>query len=147
MVLLDRSALRPLLSRAFDAFHASSVPAQECTYVVADAFEGLVERSNTLPSFWSDDLSKVWRGVANGPARHETTLSTGDVYRGLNQLAVDCWDTNKALRDVLLKAVEQVDAGSWEAAVSTLDAGLALAGPLQSKLDRLRDGALLALDK
>lgn len=64
MTLLDRSTLRPLLTKAFESFLASKVLPQECTYVVADAFEGFLEHSNSPPPFWSEDLSKAWRGVS-----------------------------------------------------------------------------------
>ncbi|MDP2953145.1 MAG: hypothetical protein Q8O76_07510 [Chloroflexota bacterium] len=137
MVLLDRSALRPLLSRAFDSFAASRCPPAEATYIVSDPFEGFLEYSNTPPSFWSEDLSRVWKGVALAGTGGAATISRDDVYRELNRLAVECWDDNKVLREVLLKAVGDIDVGSWESAVATLDAGLSLAGPWRAKLERL----------
>ena len=86
MVLLDRSALRPLLARAFDSFQASSCPPAEATYVVSDPFEGFLEHSNSPPSFWSDELSRVWRGVsmAGVADTEETFLSSPDIdYQAL----------------------------------------------------------------
>ena len=90
---LDRSELRPILTDAATAFKnleiASSVkrpPRQvieikkrmselgadtavnpRClvaTYVISDRFEGLIDISNTSPSFWSEELSKAWKGVS-----------------------------------------------------------------------------------
>lgn len=145
MVLLDRSALRPLLSRAFDAFHASRVPAQECTYVVADAFEGLVEHSNSPPSFWSEDLSKVWRGVSQNAPVEAPAMGRNEIYREMNRLAVECWDSNPVLREILLKAVAEADVKRWDEAAATLDAGLALASGFRARLQVLGDAALATL--
>lgn len=90
---LDRSELRPILTEATKAFKglentaparssarqlrnitqrmkefgADTVVSPRCliaTYVVSDRFEGMIENSNHSPSFWSEELSKAWKGVS-----------------------------------------------------------------------------------
>lgn len=91
---MDRSELRPIISDAWNAFKrleigtqlphgakkqveqikhhfselgADTVVNPRCliaTYVVSDRFEGLIDMSNRSPSFWSEGLSKAWKGVS-----------------------------------------------------------------------------------
>jgi len=90
---LDRSALRPLLASATEAFKfiedtpappraASQLRQIEkrmselgsdtevsprcliATYVISNRFEGMIDPSNYSPSFWSEELSKAWKGVS-----------------------------------------------------------------------------------
>lgn len=90
---LDRSALRPILADATAAFRklegtpadpgaaaqlrriernlselgADTEVSPRCliaTYVVSNKYEGIIDPSNYSPSFWCEDLSKAWKGVA-----------------------------------------------------------------------------------
>ena len=90
---LDRSELRPILSDASTAFKGLDILSKSkplpkqvaeiekrmgelgadtavnprclvATYVVSDRFEGLIDMSNSSPSFWSEGLSKAWKGVS-----------------------------------------------------------------------------------
>lgn len=90
---LDRSELRPIIADAAKAFHELEFQAEKekdpkqvvairkrmselgadtmvdprclvATYVVSNRFEGLIDLSNTAPSFWSEELSKAWKGVS-----------------------------------------------------------------------------------
>lgn len=90
---LDRSGLRPILSDADAAFRRiEKLPAPKgfekaqravddrlkglgsdtevsprcltATYVLSNRFEGMVDPSNYSPSFWSEGLSKAWKGVS-----------------------------------------------------------------------------------
>jgi hypothetical protein len=89
---LDRSELRPIIADASKAFHelefrsekkepkqvmdirkkmselgADTMVDPRClvaTYVVGNRFEGLIDLSNTAPSFWSEELSKAWKGIS-----------------------------------------------------------------------------------
>lgn len=89
---LDRSELRPILAEATRAFKelegklmpneaykqvkeieakmsqlgADTEVAPRCliaTYVVSNKYEGMIDLSNCSPSFWSEALSKPWKGV------------------------------------------------------------------------------------
>lgn len=70
-IKLDRGALRGLLSEAKVAFKRLRPPPgvsladyqRQSTYIVSEDFEGMVEQSNGVPSFWSPELSKAWAGV------------------------------------------------------------------------------------
>jgi len=91
---LDRPELRPIISDAYKAFKQLEVGTQlpegvgkqveemwhrfgelgadtavnpRCliaTYVVSDRYEGMIDPSNRSPSFWSNELSKAWKGVS-----------------------------------------------------------------------------------
>lgn len=90
---LDRSALRSILVDATEAFKriedspappgavlplrnikkriselgADTEVSPRClitTYVLSTRFEGMIDPSNYSPSFWSEDLSKAWKGVS-----------------------------------------------------------------------------------
>ena len=90
---LDRSALRPILSVASEAYkRLEREPAPEgskrevheiekrmtelgadtevsprcliATYVLSNRFEGKIDPSNYSPTFWSENLSKAWKGVS-----------------------------------------------------------------------------------
>lgn len=91
---LDRSELRPIISDAHAAFKSLEIGTQiprgatsqvngikhrfsqlgadtavspRCliaTYVIADRFEGMIDMSNKSPSFWSEGLSKAWKGIS-----------------------------------------------------------------------------------
>jgi hypothetical protein len=85
---LDRSELRPILADAAKAFKeiemhpmpngmelpkvreglgADTVVSRRClfaTYAISNNFEGMIDMSNTAPTFWSEELSKAWKGVS-----------------------------------------------------------------------------------
>lgn len=90
---LDRSELRPILADATQAFRrienmpapagarvqlrkiekqmgelgADTEVSPRCliaTYVLSNRFEGMIDPSNYSPSFWSEGLSKAWKGVS-----------------------------------------------------------------------------------
>ena len=90
---LDRSELRPILTDASQAFRGlQKVPAPRgfvkavkdlegqqgtlgadtmvsprsviATYVLSNTFEGMLDASNRAPSFWSEALSKAWKGIS-----------------------------------------------------------------------------------
>ena len=56
--------------------------------MIGKTFEGIIRNSNTPPSFWTDDLSKAWKGVdildkeehevETPKKRHKKTVSFGD---------------------------------------------------------------------
>jgi hypothetical protein len=67
---LDRSELRGILGDARAAFkRLGNTDSRQCTYVLADEFEGMVRGSNQPPSFWCEALSRPYAGVplASGP--------------------------------------------------------------------------------
>lgn len=67
----DRKELRGIIKEVYGAFNKLVPPEgtskkdyqKRCTYVVSSDFEGMIENSNTPPSFWSEDLSKAFEGV------------------------------------------------------------------------------------
>jgi len=74
---LDRSELRSIITDAAMAFKELDTDHTEfssdtavnpkclvATYVISDRFEGMINHSNCSPSFWSEELSKAWKGVS-----------------------------------------------------------------------------------
>lgn len=74
---LDRSELRKILLEARNAFDYIIPPdgvdsddwERRATYAIAKRFEGIIEESNTPPSFWTEELSRAYKGV---PLSQET---------------------------------------------------------------------------
>lgn len=65
MARLDRAELRSTMRDALNDFRKlPDVEWQEATYVVTLRHEGLMEKTNTPPSFWTEDLSRAWEGVS-----------------------------------------------------------------------------------
>ena len=65
MARLDRAELRSLMREALDAFRKLPDDEwQEATYLLTLKHEGLMEKTNTPPSFWTEDLSRAWEGVS-----------------------------------------------------------------------------------
>lgn len=62
-IKLDRSELRKILSEAMSCFRKSKVDSKKCVYCISDSFDGFIENSNDTPSFWSEELSKLWAGI------------------------------------------------------------------------------------
>jgi len=68
---LDRGPLRGILHEAFLAFKNLKVPpgqdpdtwSKSSVYCISSTFQGMVSPSNSLPSFWSERLSKVFGEV------------------------------------------------------------------------------------
>ena len=61
---LDRSELKGILSEALSYFKKSKVDSKKSVYCISDSFEGFIENSNDVPSFWSDELSNIWAGIS-----------------------------------------------------------------------------------
>ena len=120
---LDRSELRGIIKEADAAFRTLKVRPgvqrkayeKRCTYVLSDDFEGMVEESNGVPSFWTEELSKAFAGVSltdePGPAAREAhrDLPTiypsdvrdaiSDVRRRLYRLVYELFELDPALVD------------------------------------------------
>ncbi len=67
-VKMDRSELRSILSDSlqdFQAARSSGLDIQSCTYVISndEDFIGMLYDTNKPPSFWTDDLSRAWKGI------------------------------------------------------------------------------------
>jgi len=61
----ERPGVRSLTSEAYEAFKKySKEEARKHTYVFFPDYVGMVEDSNVLPSWWSEDLSRAYKGVA-----------------------------------------------------------------------------------
>jgi len=68
-ILQDRSEFRPILAEAQKEFRRVGEPFR-CCYVKSGIGKGLfVENSNILPSFWSEELSRIYQGVPLGENR------------------------------------------------------------------------------
>ena len=65
MTKLDRAELRPILQDALVAFRGLQPPAarKQAVYAVSMEHEGIIPEANTMPSFWTEELSKAWQGV------------------------------------------------------------------------------------
>lgn len=63
-VKLDRAELRPILRTALEGFRRHSRDYQKHTYVISQSFEGMMLKTNSPPAFWTEELSKSWKGVA-----------------------------------------------------------------------------------
>lgn len=94
-VRLDRGELRTLLMSILEKFRPFVLSGtwQANVYVLTDTYEGMVENTSTPPSFWSEELSKPFKGVRMA----KETLDEGevlgwslfDLYRMLNATAFD----------------------------------------------------------
>jgi len=70
----DRHQFRKILEEVYDAFQNLAPPEgmsleeyqKRCTYVVSEDFIGMVENSNTPPTWWSEQLSRAYAGVPIG---------------------------------------------------------------------------------
>jgi len=70
----DRRQFRGILQEVYDAFQNLTPPEginleeyqKRCTYVFSEDFEGMIENSNTPPTWWSEDLSRAYAGVPIG---------------------------------------------------------------------------------
>lgn len=77
MVKLDRRELRGILEAAMKGFRALPVAErQEALYVVSTEYEGMLQKANTPPGFWTPELSTAWQGVelTTSQAIHDPTL-------------------------------------------------------------------------
>lgn len=67
----DRPQYRRKLVKVYKAFQELKAPEgstlkqyqKQCTYVFSEDFIGMLENSNTPPSWWSEDLSRAYAGV------------------------------------------------------------------------------------
>ena len=94
---LDRGELRGTLVAARSLFFELHPPPdvklktyqQRCTYILSDDFEGMIELSNTPPSFWSEGLSRAFQGVplAQRVDAEESQLSNEEQVEQLRQQA------------------------------------------------------------
>lgn len=94
---LDRPAIREMLEQANKAFRSLVIPHdmtpkqyyKRCTYVIAESFEGMIENSNTVPSFWTEELSKAWKGVSmmSEDKTTETEISDDDFVKPYEEQA------------------------------------------------------------
>lgn len=65
MAKLDRAELRSTMQDALGEFRKLDDAGMErATYAVTLRHEGLMEDTNSPPSFWSEDLSRAWEGVS-----------------------------------------------------------------------------------
>jgi len=55
----DRPQLRAITGDVFNAFKSVSNHMNSC-YIITPDFEGMIEKSNTLPEWWSDEISKSY---------------------------------------------------------------------------------------
>ncbi len=70
----DRHQFRKILEEVYDAFQNLTPPEgmsleeyqKRCTYVVSEDFVGMVENSNTPPTWWNEELSRAYAGVPIG---------------------------------------------------------------------------------
>jgi len=70
----DRHQFRKILEEVYDAFQNLTSPEgmsleeyqKRCTYVVSEEFVGMVENSNTPPTWWNEQLSNAYAGVPIG---------------------------------------------------------------------------------
>ena len=104
MVKFDRGEMRETLRTALADFRTlTPTYRRQATYVISEDFEGIMERTNTPPAFWSNDLSRAWEGVsltadpaqvssggACKMASKDTRCAGGPVY--LNSLCQPCWE-------------------------------------------------------
>lgn len=58
---LERLSKKPQMLGADTAVSPRSLIA---TYVLSNRFEGMIDGSNRSPSFWSEGLSKAWKGIS-----------------------------------------------------------------------------------
>ena len=65
-VRLDRSDLKPILEDAYKAFQnlPKDIDPRKCTYALIGDFEGMIINSNWTPTFWTEEMSKAWKGVS-----------------------------------------------------------------------------------
>ena len=113
MARLDRAELRKTMRDALNAYKAlPDAEWQEATYVVTLRHEGLMEKTNTPPSFWSEDLSKAWEGVSL-TAPMPISLShvickrcREDKPEFFDGLCQACWE-KKTLTDGTVRAIKK----------------------------------------
>lgn len=101
---------RDLLVRAKQEIRAQPGERRSITYIDSEEpeYTGLI--SNSLPEFWSEDLSKAWRGVALSSLLNlspedeslDLLLELDIIYREVHQIAYDYWDLTPGLREKLL---------------------------------------------
>ena len=61
---MERAEVKDMTREAFTAFRRLSGDRRSFSYVISEGFQGMMQ--NPPPSFWSEDLSKAWRGVVVG---------------------------------------------------------------------------------
>lgn len=117
MTKLDRPELRPMLKEALAAF--LKLPPDDrrrATWVLSTEYEGLLEDTNSPPSFWTDELSRAWEGVSlTEPAplnsRHVIcTRCRTDQPEYLEGLCEPCWE-HASLKKARLKGFKKVIRG------------------------------------
>lgn len=65
---LDRAQTKSLLQKVsgrFQEVRGNGIDSKKCVYAISGGerdFEDLIERSNSVPTFWSEELSKPWSG-------------------------------------------------------------------------------------
>ena len=110
MARLDRAELRSLMRDALDEFRKlPQNERQEATYVLTLDHEGMMERTNSPPSFWSEQLSRAWEGVS---LTEPTPLNTNyvickrchkDKQQFLDGYCQECWE-KRSLRSSKIRA-------------------------------------------
>lgn len=67
----DRQQFRSYLQKVYNAFQNLTPPKgmslgeyqKRCTYILSEDFTGMIENSNTVPEWWTEDLSRAYSGV------------------------------------------------------------------------------------
>jgi hypothetical protein len=110
MARLDRAELRQTMRDALNDFRKlPDAEWKEATYVVTLRHEGLMEKTNAPPSFWSEDLSRAWEGVsltAPTPTKTNHVICSRcktDQDEFLDGLCQPCWE-KKNDRDGKIRA-------------------------------------------
>jgi len=87
MVDLDRGQLRKRLTSALNLFtKLDAGNRQSATYVRSIDFTGLINNSNTPPSFWTEGLSRAWEDVDIREV--ESTPVKTSTQKGLQKLLI-----------------------------------------------------------
>lgn len=94
-VRLDRGELRNLLTGIMGKFRplVQNGEWKACVYVLTDTYEGMIETASTPASFWSEELSRPFKGVRMTQEKLEEaegfSWSLSDLYRMINATAFD----------------------------------------------------------
>jgi len=84
-VRFERKELRNMLQRIKNEIDSIKDPKmiRKSTYIICDLidkkFEGLIVNSNDKPSFWSEELSKVWKEVKLSENDSKSAIATNEI--------------------------------------------------------------------
>lgn len=119
----DRKELRGIIKEVYGEFSRLVPPEgvskkdyqKRCTYVISGDFEGMIEDSNTPPSFWSEELSEAFKGVplSSGTEKEEK----GGEFR-MNEVSINgLKEEKKAVtaeeRELKKKILDFVEEHGW----------------------------------